>query len=89
MRPSFTSTKHNYLCKWSLIFNYIDAIFILILTVDGEMCNEDLGMRDGSIQTDQIFASPVSKRNAPFKARPSSTGWCIDKTMDANPWIMV
>jgi hypothetical protein len=65
----------------------MNAIFIL--TVDGEMCNEDLGMRDGSIQNDQIFASSFSKRNPPFKARPSSAGWCIDKMIDANPWIMV
>jgi hypothetical protein len=65
----------------------MDTLFIL--TVDGEMCNEDLGMRDGSIQNDQILASSFSKRNPPFLARPSSTGWCIDKTMDANPWIMV
>jgi hypothetical protein len=54
--------------------------------VDGELCNEDLGMNDGSIQNNQIFASTWLE---PFPSGPSSTGWCNDKVKDANPWIMV
>jgi hypothetical protein len=57
--------------------------------VDGELCNEDLGMSDGSIQNNQIFASSWSELHQPFNSRPSSTGWCNDMVKDANPWIMV
>jgi hypothetical protein len=57
--------------------------------VNGELCNEDLGMSDGSIQNNQIFASSRSELYQPFASRPSSTGWCHIKVKDANPWIMV
>ncbi|XP_060607617.1 uncharacterized protein LOC132759785 isoform X2 [Ruditapes philippinarum] len=58
-------------------------------SMNGELCNEDLGMSDGSIQNNQIFASSRSELYQPFASRPSSTGWCHIKVKDANPWIMV
>ncbi|XP_053389711.1 uncharacterized protein LOC123562081 [Mercenaria mercenaria] len=54
----------------------------------GELCNEDLGMADGSISDSRITSSSSLPQHLPSSARPFRSGWCHNMS-DYTPWILV